>query len=280
MILKLTLRRSLSDSSLALRVSKSLLSSTDLFTMDFRTPGFLNLAMLCAICVSPPAARALEFRTVTFVGKRATVCVVDLRKDQLRLFLSDESGRKLKSFAALAQWMATQNRQLIFAMNAGMFEPGYSPVGLFISGGQKLAPLNLNAGPGNFYLKPNGVFAITQTGAMVVESSRFEAIPGPVMLATQSGPLLVQNGQIHPALQPDSRSRLCRNGVGVATPDQVVFAISEDPVNLHEFASLFRDGLHCPNALYLDGTISSLYAPSLGRDDRKTDLGPIIGVVK
>jgi uncharacterized protein YigE (DUF2233 family) len=205
---------------------------------------------------------------------------VDLKKDQLGLFLNDNSGRTLKSFAALAHWLEMQNKRLIFAMNAGMFEPDYSPVGLFISSGRQLTPVNLKAGVGNFYLKPNGVFAITQSGALIVDSSQYQAIPGPVILATQSGPLLVSNGVIHPALQPGSPSRLLRNGVGVAAPDKVFFVISEDPVNLYEFAALFRDGLHCPNALFLDGTVSSLYAPSLGRNDRKTDLGPMIGVVQ
>jgi uncharacterized protein YigE (DUF2233 family) len=58
-----------------------------------------------------------------------------------------------------------------------------------------------------------------------------------------------------------------------------VFAISEVPVNLYEFATLFRDVLHCPDALYLDGLISSLHSPDLKRSDKKSKLGPIIGVV-
>ena len=98
------------------------------------------------------------------------------------------------------------------------------------------------------------------------------------MLATQSGPLLVRGGQVHPAFDAGSKSRLLRNGVGVASPQTVVFVISEDPVNFYEFATLFRDRLHCPDALYLDGTISSLHASALGRDDSRTDLGPIIAV--
>jgi uncharacterized protein YigE (DUF2233 family) len=59
----------------------------------------------------------------------------------------------------------------------------------------------------------------------------------------------------------------------------VVFVISESPVTFYEFASFFRDSLHCREALYLDGTISSLYAPKLNREDRGPDMGPIFGVV-
>ena len=87
-------------------------------------------------------------------------------------------------------------------------------------------------------------------------------------------------GQIHPGFNANSISRLIRNGVGVKTSGEVVFALTEDPMNFHEFATLFRDVLNCPDALYLDGVISSLYAPSLKRNDKKADLGPIIGVVQ
>jgi len=247
--------------------------------MDFRSFRIV-LALLWLLWMYPPAARALEFRKVTYGGKKATICSVDLTTDDLRLFLNDDSGRPLKSFAALAHWTGMQNKRLIFAMNAGMFEPDYSPVGLFVSGGREFNPLNLNDGSGNFYLKPNGVFAVTRSGAVVVESSQFQSIRDAVILATQSGPLLVRSGRIHPSFQPGSRSRLLRNGVGVASPHQVFFAICEDPMNFYEFAALFRDGLHCPDALFLDGAVSSLYAPSLGRIDRKIDLGPMIGVVQ
>jgi len=41
---------------------------------------------------------------------------------------------------------------------------------------------------------------------------------------------------------------------------------------------LFRDRLKCPDALYLDGSVSSLFVRSLGRDDERSSLGPIIGV--
>ena len=70
-----------------------------------------------------------------------------------------------------------------------------------------------------------------------------------------------------------------RNGVGVVDRHSVLFAISEEPVSFYQFATLFRDELHCPNALFLDGTVSSLHAPELNRSDKKIDLGPMIGVV-
>jgi hypothetical protein len=83
--------------------------------------------------------------------------------------------------------------------------------------------------------------------------------------AMQSGPILVTNGRIHPRFIPGYHSRHIRNGVGVDGDGRVVFAISNQPVNFHDFATLFRDALDCPDALYLDGSISEMYAPELFR---------------
>jgi uncharacterized protein YigE (DUF2233 family) len=223
---------------------------------------------------------AVEFSEAQIAGKRITVCRVDVRKDSLQLFLRDDKGRPFKRFDRLSDSLDALGKKLAFAMNAGMYHGDFSPVGLFVADGRQLSPLNLANDEGNFFLKPNGVFIITARGARVIESSEYPGVREPVLLATQSGPLLVRAGGIHPAFNPDSKSRLYRNGVGVPSPDAALFAISEVPVNFHEFAKFFRDTLHCPDALFLDGTISSLHSTQLGRSDFKMDLGPIIGVVE
>ncbi|MDR3415213.1 MAG: phosphodiester glycosidase family protein [Nevskia sp.] len=209
---------------------------------------------------------------------RASVCRVDLRRDRLQLFLRDDRGRILGGFAELEQWLGSQGRTLQFAMNAGMYRPDYTPSGLFVADGVQQRPLVTAAGHGNFFLKPNGVFLLTASGARIVETSEYPQLRERVLLATQSGPLLLHAGRIHPAFRENSDSRLIRNGVGVPAQDQALFVISDTPVNFHQFATLFRDGLHCPDALYLDGSVSSLYAPQLGRSDRLVPLGPLIGV--
>jgi uncharacterized protein YigE (DUF2233 family) len=186
----------------------------------------------------------------------------------------------LKSFAALERLLQARGQRLLFAMNAGMYRPDLSPVGLCVVDGRQLTALNLADGNGNFFLKPNGVFVVTSNGSRIIESSKYAGPPGPVCLATQSGPLLVQGGKIHPKFSASSTSRLIRNGVGVKASGEVMFALTEDPMNFHEFATLFRDELKCPDALYLDGVISSLHAPPLKRSDKKADLGPIIAVVQ
>ncbi|MCX8507754.1 MAG: phosphodiester glycosidase family protein, partial [Rhodobacteraceae bacterium] len=79
---------------------------------------------------------------------------------------------------------------------------------------------------------------------------------------------------------PDSDSVNIRNGVGVSEDGKrAVFVISDEAVNFHAFARLFRDGLKLPNALFFDGTISRLYAPERGRDDFGFPMGPMVGLV-
>jgi len=210
---------------------------------------------------------------------RFTVISVDTEHEELQLFLNDENGKGFKRFDTLKTWLAGKNKELRFAMNAGMYHSDYSPVGLYVQNAKQVSALNLADAWGNFFLKPNGVFLLTQAGPQVIESSEYPAIANGVLLATQSGPLLLRKGQVHPAFRPESTSRLKRNGVGVIGK-KAIFVISEQPVNFHEMASFFRDALHCQDALYLDGSISGIYSVDLDRNDSTVDLGPIIGVVR
>jgi uncharacterized protein YigE (DUF2233 family) len=209
---------------------------------------------------------------------RFTVVRVDTRHERLQIFLRDDDGRPYGSFRRLEAALEKQHRRLRFAMNAGMYHADFSPVGLLVQDGLHIAPLNTDDGAGNFFLKPNGVFFIDRSGPHIVETSAYPAAAQDVVLATQSGPLLLLDGRIHPVFDPESKSRLIRNGVGICGTE-TIFAISEKPVSFHEFASFFRDGLGCSDALYLDGTVSSLYSSELRRNDARAKLGPIIAIV-
>ena len=240
---------------------------------------------MCALVVGATAyltaeARGVEFSTSTINGQQVTVCRVSIKEEKLELFLNDDAGRPLKSFDGINQWLSKRKQKLLFGMNAGMYHGDLSPVGLYVHESRELTPLNLADDHGNFFMKPNGVFAVTTTGAHVVESSQYPKLPGKVLLATQSGPLLVIDGKIHPKFKPGSEFRLGRNGVGVPSPDVAVFVIIETPVNLYDLAVFFRDVLKCPNALYFDGTVSSLHSPKIGRNDKLIDLGRVIGIVE
>ncbi|WP_198082880.1 phosphodiester glycosidase family protein [Variovorax sp. E3] len=211
---------------------------------------------------------------------RYTVVKVDLRTERLALFLRDDAGEPFKRFDRLDAWLKARHRQLSFAVNAGMYHEDFSPVGLLVRDGHEEAPLNLSSGEGNFFLKPNGVFLVSDAGPRVVESSEYPALAAlatGVRLATQSGPLLLRHGVVHPAFIPHSDSRKIRNGVGVIG-HTALFVISNQPVNFYEFALYFRDVLHCRDALYLDGTVSALHSNALGRSDFVRELGPMLGI--
>jgi uncharacterized protein YigE (DUF2233 family) len=223
---------------------------------------------------------AVDCSPFEFQDIRATVCRVDTRAQQLRMFHLDEKNRPLKYFSAVNRYLQASHEQLVFAMNAGMYHGDFSPVGLLVIDGREMRPINLESAEGNFFLKPNGVFLISDWGARVIESSTYPLLNEKILLATQSGPLLVLDGALHPAFRKDSTSRYIRNGVGVLSRHEVVFAISEQPVTFYEFAQLFRNGLGCKDALFLDATVSSLFAKNLARSDLRASLGPIIGLVE
>jgi uncharacterized protein YigE (DUF2233 family) len=229
--------------------------------------------------LAPVVASALECKEIPFRDIHATVCHVVIPADNLQLFLNDAAGKPLNSFRHLVESLGPRGQRLEFAMNAGMYREDYSPLGLYVADGHEVHRINLaSAKYGSFYLKPNGVLVVTASGARLVASPDYAAIKEPVKLATQSGPLLVQAGSINPLFDPNGTSRFVRNGVGVLNPHEVVFAITTEPVNFYTFAALFRDELQCGDALYLDGSISSMYVRSLGRDDEWAALGPMIGV--
>lgn len=230
------------------------------------------------MCLTPALAAALECKKIAFNDIPASVCKVDLRADHLQLFLNDAQGKPFNTFQRLGESLQGKAEELGFAMNAGMYREDYSPLGLFVANGQQVRRLNRASGYGNFYLQPNGVFLLSDTGARVVATAEYNSVPGPVTLATQSGPLLLQRGIINPVFDPHGTSKYVRNGVGVINANEVVFAITDKPVNFYDFAALFRDQLHCTDALYLDGNVSSLYARNLGRDDEWARLGPIVAV--
>lgn len=234
------------------------------------------LALLALLL--PQAAEATVCRDETFEQASFTLCEVT-QADDLRLFLNGTDG-PYGSFAAVNAALAAEGAQLAFAMNAGMYHRDLSPVGLFIAAGRELAGLVTRDGPGNFGLLPNGVFCWGKDGFRIVESRTFKADRPACTWATQSGPMLVIGGKLHPKLLPDSDSLYIRNGVGVsADGSRAVLAISNDAVNFHLFARLFRDHLGLPDALYFDGSISRLYAPGLGRSDLGFPMGPIVGAV-
>lgn len=234
-------------------------------------------AVLAFLLLLPAAANACE--TLTYKSNDYTLCEATL-DDDLRLFHSDADGRLLGSFSRINAMLEQNGQTLGFAMNAGMYHSDRSPVGLFIENGKERAPLADGGTYGNFGLKPNGVFCFGKDRLAVIETNKFRDARPACDYATQSGPMLVIDGALHPRFLLDATSRYIRNGVGVsADGTRAWFVISDNPVTFHEFGSLFRDHLKTPNALYFDGKVSRLFAPDLGRSDSGFPLGVIVGTV-
>ena len=219
-------------------------------------------------------------QSVTYRGHAFTTCTVNPKENDIRIFYKDDNGNLLRDFATVDKYVQSRRGKLLFAANAGMFEPDMKPVGLLLMNANPVAPLNLKDGTGNFYMKPNGVFVVNQNNeAHIIESSEFPALVTPPVWATQSGPLLVQGGNIHPDFNADSKSLRIRSGVGLRKDGTVVFALSTAPVNFYDFASLFLNKLNCPNALFLDGDLSAFYGPGM-KYKFPQNFGPILGVAE
>jgi uncharacterized protein YigE (DUF2233 family) len=244
-----------------------------------------KLAAAIVFAAAPAAsANASGCASLTFENADYIVCRFDPDLDDIRIFLADAGQEPFKHFSRLEDSLNSKGETLRFAMNAGMYRPDRSPVGLFVEDRIEKTPLNRRDCSGNFCLKPNGVFwifddkeSLRQAWATTTED--YAEGSHYVRYATQSGPMLVVDGAIHPRFLKDSTSRHRRNGVGVTKKGEAVFAVSDAPVTFYQFATLFRDGLQTPNALYFDGSISRLYAPELGRNEPGAAMGPIVAVV-
>lgn len=215
-----------------------------------------------------------------FEGSRFTVCTFERRRQDLRLVSRDAEGDYMRGFDQLITFLGPDAARVRFAMNAGMFNDDGAPIGLYIADGEQQHALSLTDGPGNFHLKPNGVFWQSADGAVHVDTSEDYAIElRDARWATQSGPMLVIDGELHPSIAHDGASRYVRNGVGLADGDTAYFVISSGVVSFGRFARFFRDELRCRDALFFDGTVSSLWTPSLERQDDNHRIGPMVVVL-
>jgi uncharacterized protein YigE (DUF2233 family) len=232
-------------------------------------PAMALFALLLTLPGCTPKAQALDSREVAFAGQQYRVVHIDLKREQLALYWRNpQDGQPFGSIGNLQQWGEARGQRLLFAANAGIYDHKFAPLGLYVENGKTVVPLNLahgNPASGNFSLLPNGVFAIYADGhAAVRTSAAFKADDKAVRTATQSGPMLLIDGKLNEQFIDDSASLKWRSGVCAPSPHEVVFAVSEAPVNFHTFGRLFRDQLHCRDALYLDGSISQLYVDGEG----------------
>lgn len=232
---------------------------------------------------------ALSCQSRAFGEAGYLVCSIDLEIGRPRLFWKGSDGEPYRTFAEVAEAVAAEGKSLVFAMNAGMYADDFSPMGLYIEGGRELRPANtvkMKSSAGtvpNFYKQRNGVFFLEEKAAGILPTGLFLKRRPKVSFATQSGPMLVTDGKLNSIFIPGSKDRTRRSGVGVCEGSKLRFAISDGPVNFHDFATLFRDELKCPDALFLDGGRGAgIYVPAIGREDWSGHggFGPMVGLVE
>lgn len=243
----------------------------------------LLLLFLLTACRSEPSeganpAPVSACQAQMFEQSRFTVC--DPGKGKIDLFAAAGSEAPVRQLADLDLSLGDRAAGVAFAMNGGMYDEEGRPIGLAIVEGRQVHAINTRKGGGNFHLMPNGVFQVGQDGhAAIVTSDHWKPSPD-IRIATQSGPMLVIDGQLHPSFSSDGSSRYVRNGVGISPDGHPLFVISDDPVSLGKFGRFFRDQLKCRDALFLDGAVSALWDPASGRRDVTKPLGPILVAFK
>lgn len=242
--------------------------STAIMKKPYTTIAIISIFAMVLSCSSPNP----------YAKDKVISYVVDPQKQDLQFYWKDDKGQFIKNFQNLESYLAGKNKKLIFAMNGGMYKPDNVPCGLFIQQNVTITPLVTGSGSGNFSLKPNGVFYIDNNNkAAICTTPDFTNNNKQVKWATQSGPMLVINGAIHPAFVKGANNMNIRNGVGILPNNKIVFAISNGKTNFYDFAEYFKN-LGCKNALYLDGYVSRIYLPEKDLQDTDGDFGVMIGV--
>jgi len=227
---------------------------------------------------SPSVAADSACRTVTFEDVPLTHCTADPALHRIDMA---NLGPDKQPFASLSAFATSVDAAAIaFAVNGGMYGDDLKPIGYYVQNGERLVELNRGEGDGNFYMKPNGVFFGTGGQWRVLGSNTFfNTVGDRPGFGTQSGPLLLVDGKLHPEVQDNGPSKAIRNGVAVDASGKAHFVIADAPVSFGQLARYFRDVVKVSNALYLDGQVSSLWDPASERMD-KGRVGPIIVVTK
>ena len=205
--------------------------------------------------------------------------IVNPKKQNLEFFWKNERGEHFKNAENLISWLKSKNKKLLFSTNGGMYKKDNSPQGLYIENTIIKSEIDTSNGKGNFYLKPNGVFYLTTEKNPIICKTEDFVNNVKIKYATQSGPMLVIDGEIHTAFKKNSTNLNIRNGVGILPNNQIVFAISKKEINFYDFAEYFKN-LGCKNALYLDGFVSRTYLPEKNWKQIDGNFGVIIGVTE
>ena len=205
--------------------------------------------------------------------------IVNPKVNKIDLYWKNDEGKYYNNANKLKNQLLKQNKELLFSVNGGMYLKNRHPQGLYIEKGVLIKQKDtIQNAYGNFYMQPNGVFYITDSNKVhVCETTTFSS--GNVKYATQSGPMLLIDGKIHPKFNKKSTSKFVRNGVGKLPNGNILFVMSKQTINFYDFANFFKNK-GCKNALYLDGFVSRTYLPSQNWTQLDGEFGVMIAVSK
>ena len=218
---------------------------------------------------------------LSFSDKVSTIVsyTANPHKQDIKLYWKNNKGEIFKSIQNLKNFTESKKQTLVFAMNAGMYKKDNSPQGLFIQDKKTITPLDTISGTGNFYLMPNGVFYINENKIASICETKDFVNKGNILYGTQSGPMLLIDGNIHSAFKQGSSNLNIRNGVGILPNGDILFAMSTVEINFYDFALYFKN-LGCKSALYLDGFVSRMYCPEKNQKQLDGNFGVMIGVTQ
>jgi len=234
------------------------------------------VSLAVSLAVATAQAKSDPCSQETVAGNDYIICRIDMTNTAVSVRWRAGSGKPFGSLVAVQRAAAAAGEKLVFVMNGGMYHEDLSPVGYHVENRQKFKNANTRPGPGNFHLLPNGIFYVDGKSAGVMETRAFLRRNKRPQFATQSGPMLVINGKVHPKFRHNSQSRKVRNGVGVSRDGRTAyFVLSDEPVTFYAFAKVFQRHLKTPNALFLDGSVSQLASRTIGRHGFRP-VGPVI----
>lgn len=127
---------------------------------------------------------------------------VNPQTERVKMYWQKANGEAWGTLHALLADINSQG-QVQMAMNGGIYDESYAPLGLYIENGQQKVALNLASGEGNFFIRPGGVFYVAGDKVGIVRLDAFKTSKE-IQFAVQSGPLLMENGVINPRILPTS----------------------------------------------------------------------------
>ena len=228
-----------------------------------------------------PLAAGGAYANFTFHNVRYGVYRADPAK--LTLHWKNAKGTPYAGLGTLRRSLEAEGKRVIFLTNAGIYSANDTPAGLWVENGQTLIPLNTRNGKGNFHVQPNGVFYIENGRAHIKTTATYQMVPHHPQWAFQSGPILILDGQINRRFNQTHSSPHKRNAVCTTGDGGLYFILSENYGFDGEWPSLYRfaaalQHIGCTQALYLDGTLSTWYIPTVSSTFHWTHLVGIIAI--